>query len=67
MEQYDAPAIEAKWQDRWDAEKRFAADNVSEKLFADIICREALFRIPPVLPFCLDGRGVILLHWSVPE
>ena len=31
MEQYDAPAIEAKWQDRWDAEKCFAADNVSEK------------------------------------
>ena len=31
MEQYDAPAIEAKWQDRWDAEKCFAADNVSDK------------------------------------
>ena len=31
MEQYDASAIEAKWQDRWDCEKCFAADNNSEK------------------------------------
>ena len=31
MEQYDAPAIEAKWQDRWDAEKCFAADNAGDK------------------------------------
>ena len=31
MEQYNAPAIEAKWQDRWDAEKCFAADNAGDK------------------------------------
>ena len=31
MEQYDAPAIEAKWQDRWDAAKCFAADNAGDK------------------------------------
>ncbi|MBU74374.1 MAG: leucine--tRNA ligase [Rhodospirillaceae bacterium] len=31
MEQYDAPAIEAKWQERWDAEKCFSADNSGDK------------------------------------
>ena len=31
MEQYNASAIEAKWQDRWDGERCFAADNNSEK------------------------------------
>ncbi len=31
MEQYNASAIEAKWQTRWDGEKCFAADNNSEK------------------------------------
>ncbi len=31
MEQYNASAIEAKWQSRWDGERCFAADNNSEK------------------------------------
>ena len=31
MEQYNASAIEVKWQSRWDGERCFAADNNSEK------------------------------------
>lgn len=31
MDPYNASAIEAKWQDRWEADDCFAADNVSDK------------------------------------